>query len=70
VTVRQAQYLCAIIGALIVNCMMLTDSEGRGATFRDFLINFSSDIIAVGAVLLMTEAMVVVRYAAAPGTAQ
>jgi hypothetical protein len=54
-TVRTAQYLCGITGLLIVNMILVFDSGERLANVKDFLINFSSDILAVGVVLLMSE---------------
>jgi hypothetical protein len=54
-TVRTAQYLCGITGLLIVNMILLFDASERLANVKDFLINFSSDILAVGVVLLMSE---------------
>ena len=54
-TVRTAQYLCGITGILIVNMILLFDDKDRMANVKDFLIIFSSDILAVGVVLLMAE---------------
>lgn len=54
-TVRTAQYLCGITGLLIVNMIILFDEKERMANIKDFMINFSSDILAVGVVLLMAE---------------
>ena len=56
-TVRTAQYLCGITGILIVNTILLFDDKDRIANVKDFLINFSSDILAMGVLLLMAEAV-------------
>jgi hypothetical protein len=54
-TLRTAQYICGISGLLMVNAIMLYDAQHRGDNIKDFLINFSSDILAVGAILLASE---------------
>ncbi len=54
-TMRTAQYLCGLTGAILVNMVFLSDPAGRSANAKDFTINFASDILAVGVVLLMAE---------------
>ena len=54
-TLRTAQYICGLVGIFIVNFVLLYDAAERGANAKDFLINFSSDILAVGAVLFIAE---------------
>ena len=54
-TLRTAQYICGIVGIVIVNFVLLYDVADRGANAKDFLINFASDILAVGAVLFIAE---------------
>ena len=53
---RRAQFLCGAIGFIVVNFILLIDMpQNRLSTVKDFLINFSSDILAVGAILLCAE---------------
>ena len=54
-TLRTAQYICGLVGIIIVNFVLVYDHAERGANAKDFLINFSSDILAVGAVLFIAE---------------
>jgi hypothetical protein len=54
-TLRTAQYICGLVGIIIVNFVLVYDNAERGANAKDFLINFSSDILAVGAVLFIAE---------------
>ena len=54
-TLRTAQYICGVVGIVIVNFVLLYDVADRGANAKDFLINFASDILAVGAVLFIAE---------------
>jgi hypothetical protein len=54
-TLRTAQYICGLVGIAIVNFVLFYDHAERGANAKDFLINFSSDILAVGAVLFIAE---------------
>jgi hypothetical protein len=54
---RQAQYLCAVIGTLLLNLMLWFDQNNRLTNAKDFCINFASDIIACGAVLIITETL-------------
>jgi hypothetical protein len=54
-TLRTAQYICGLVGIIIVNFVLVYDNVDRGANAKDFLINFSSDILAVGAVLFIAE---------------
>lgn len=56
-TLRLAQYLCGFAGLVLVNFIMFTDRESRAANAKDFIINFASDILAVGMVLLMADAI-------------
>ena len=60
-TLRLAQYLCGLAGILLVNFIMLTDVAGRAANAKDFIINFASDILAVGMVLLVADVVDRVR---------
>lgn len=55
---RQAQYLCAIIGTLMLNLMFWLDTANRLVNAKDFMINFASDIIAVGSVLIITDLLI------------
>lgn len=68
-TLRLAQYICGFFGLLLVNIVMLTGktSSQRWADAKDFIINFASDILAVGMVLLVAD--VVDRVTPAAGTA-
>jgi hypothetical protein len=54
-TLRTAQYICGMVGIVIVNFVLFYDTGDRGANAKDFLINFASDILAVGAVLFIAE---------------
>jgi hypothetical protein len=54
-TLRTAQYICGVVGIVIVNFVLFYDAAERGANAKDFLINFASDILAVGAVLFIAE---------------
>lgn len=54
---RQAQYLCAVIGTLILNLLLWFDAGNRMANAKDFVINYASDIIAVGSVLIITDVL-------------
>ncbi len=68
-TIRTAQFVCGITGLIIINLILLYDVAGRGSNIKDFLVNFSSDITALGAVLIIAEIvdkrMVSTRTAAA-----
>ena len=55
---RQAQYLCAVVGTLILNILFIQDPANRMANAKDFVINFASDIIAVGSVLIITDFLI------------
>jgi hypothetical protein len=55
---RQAQYLCAVVGTLILNILFLQDPPNRMQNAKDFVINFASDIIAVGSVLIITDFLI------------
>lgn len=52
---RSAQFLCGVLGLMMINAILFFDASGRLANLKDFAINFSSDILAVGAVLIMGE---------------
>jgi hypothetical protein len=54
-TLRAAQFFCGIVGLLIVNVILLMDAAERMANVKDFLINFSSDILAMATVLFVSE---------------
>mmetsp|Transcript_5572 Transcript_5572/g.6016 ORF Transcript_5572/g.6016 Transcript_5572/m.6016 type:complete len:172 (+) Transcript_5572:176-691(+) len=52
---RSAQFLCGVLGLMMINAILFFDASSRLANLKDFAINFSSDILAVGSVLLMAE---------------
>lgn len=55
---RQAQYLCAVVGTLLLNILFFYDPPQRMANAKDFIVNFASDIIAVGTVLIITDFLI------------
>lgn len=52
---RNAQFICGIFGLLIINTILFLDRKSRLDNIKDFAINFSSDILAVGLVLVLAE---------------
>ena len=52
-TIRSAQYICGILGLLILYGIFLFDRSSNNV--RDFAINFASDIFAVSMVLIVGE---------------
>jgi hypothetical protein len=54
-SLRDAQFMCGVFGLLVINCIIFFDAENRLANVKDFAINYASDMLAVGSILVLAE---------------
>ena len=54
-SLRSAQFLCGVVGLLMINALVYFDRSNRMPNIKDFTINYASDMLAVGSILLMAE---------------
>ena len=52
---RDAQFMCGVFGLLMINCIIFFDTDNRLANVKDFAINYASDMLAVGSILVLAE---------------
>jgi hypothetical protein len=52
---RNAQFMCGVFGLLMINAIIFFDVESRLANIKDFAINYASDMLAVGSILVLAE---------------
>lgn len=52
---RDAQFMCGVFGLLMINAIIFFDASNRLGNVKDFAINYASDMLAVGSILVLAE---------------